>query len=155
MFSLGFGFPIPSEVPVGVVLPFIGIEEDVPDGWVLCDGSTFDVGKYPKLCNLLSRALATYTTTVPDLRGRVPVGKDNMGGTSANVVTNSWADSLAGTGGTETHALTAAETPNNIIATNSVLGVAGGDTQAGHTGSGAAHPNIQPSITMNYIIKAA
>ena len=36
------------------------------------------------------------TFSLPDLRGRMPLGLDNMGGTSANIVTNSQADALNG-----------------------------------------------------------
>jgi microcystin-dependent protein len=47
--------------------------------------------------------------SLPDKRGRVAVGLDSMGGTSANVVTNNNADILGGTGGEENHTQTAAE----------------------------------------------
>ena len=47
---------------------------------------------------------------LPDLRGRNPLGKDNMGGSSANRVTDTEADSLGQSEGAETHALTEAET---------------------------------------------
>ena len=46
------------------------------------------------------------TFHLPDLRGRFPLGLDNMGGTSADVVTAAEADSLNGSGGAETHTLT-------------------------------------------------
>ena len=36
------------------------------------------------------------TFALPDLRGRMPLGLDNMGGTSANIVTNAQADALNG-----------------------------------------------------------
>ncbi len=41
------------------------------------------------------------TFNLPDLRGRVMVGMDNMGGSSANRITAAAADTLGGTGGTE------------------------------------------------------
>lgn len=41
------------------------------------------------------------TFGLPDLRGRVMVGLDNMGGSSANRITAAAADTLGGTGGTE------------------------------------------------------
>jgi microcystin-dependent protein len=53
---------------------------------------------------------------VPDLRGRVVAGKDNMGGTSANRLTGQSGgvngDTLGATGGAETHTLTQAQLPN-------------------------------------------
>lgn len=52
--------------PVGVVQAYMGAA--APDGWLLCDGSTFDVDTYPKLYALLGR------DTVPDLRECTLVG---------------------------------------------------------------------------------
>jgi len=47
---------------------------------------------------------------VPDLRGRVPVGKDNMGGGSADRIADSEADNLGQSEGSEDHSLTGAQT---------------------------------------------
>lgn len=52
---------------------------------------------------------------LPDLRGRTLIGLDNMGGTPANIVTNSSADVLGGTGGAEAHTLTASQIPAHKI----------------------------------------
>lgn len=61
----------------------------------------------------------TTTFNVPDIRGRVIAGRDNMGGTSANRLTNPAAagggvngDVLGYTGGSETHTLTTAQQAN-------------------------------------------
>ena len=52
---------------------------------------------------------------MPDLRGRVIGGKDDMGGIGANRLTGVSGsvdgDSLGNTGGNETHTLTTAELP--------------------------------------------
>jgi microcystin-dependent protein len=50
-------------------------------------------------------------TLVPDTRGRTLIGMDNYGegGSAANRITDSQADVLGGSGGTETHTLTAAQ----------------------------------------------
>lgn len=176
MAEIGFGFPSESGLPIGVVLPFFGDETDVPRGWLLCDGRKFSVGQYSKLAAQLSRASGTYTDTTPDLRGRIPVGKDNMGGTSANRITGSWADSFGGSGGAENHTLTTGEMPSHGHNFNySTTGASGGAYFSGNSvgvalhnttnttatgsvaaaGSGNAHNNVQPSMAMNYIIKAA
>lgn len=63
--------------PVGVVQAYVGAA--APDGWLLCDGSTFDVDDYPKLYALLGR------DTVPDLRECTLVGAgENATDTIAN-----------------------------------------------------------------------
>lgn len=51
------------------------------------------------------------TFNLPDLRGRMMIGMDNMGGTSANRVTAAAADTLGGTGGSET--ITVAQMPSH------------------------------------------
>lgn len=54
---------------------------------------------------------ANKTITSPDLRGRVMLGKDNMGGSSANVVTDSEADTIGDTAGQET----VTQTSNELV----------------------------------------
>ena len=46
--------------PVGVVQAYMGAA--APDGWLLCDGSSFDVDEYPKLYEVLG------SNILPDLR---------------------------------------------------------------------------------------
>ena len=64
-------------VPTGTIMPFIGTKDDVPDGWLLCDGVTL----VPVDSPLYKLIKATYSTSVyktPDLRGRYlkGVGQD-------------------------------------------------------------------------------
>lgn len=64
------------------------------------------------------------TFNLPDLRGRVMIGMDNMGGTPANRVTAA-ADSLGGAGGSET--MTIAQMPaHKHTLTGAVSGFSGG-----------------------------
>ena len=57
------------------------------------------------------------TFNVPDGRGRVTVGRDDMGGTSANRLTGQTGglngDNLVAVGGSETHTLTSTDTPTH------------------------------------------
>lgn len=148
-----------------------------PPGWIFCDGRTL----------LSSTAYGTLRTAyinagfpfgddgsgnpkIPDMRGRVPAGLDNMGGSAANRITAGGSGiagtTLGATGGAETHTLTAAQMPRHThTATAASAGSHshGGstDTEAAHThgitvasaGSGGAHPNIQPTIVLNWILK--
>ena len=63
-----------------------------PNGWLLCDGSAVSRTTYADLFAIISTTYGTgngsTTFNVPDLRGRVAVGKDNMGGTAASRVTS-------------------------------------------------------------------
>jgi microcystin-dependent protein len=63
---------------------------------------------------------------VPEINGRVLAALDNLGGTSANTVTNSSADTLGGTLGAETHTLQTSEIPAHSH----------GVTDPGHTHTG-------------------
>jgi len=96
-------------IPVGAYMPFAG--EEAPTGWLLCDGSEVDKSRYAELftvirynfrdASLLSdQGVGTFA--LPDMRGRFPLGLDNMGGLSANTVTNPAADIIGGVNGSET-----------------------------------------------------
>jgi microcystin-dependent protein len=57
------------------------------------------------------------TFNVPDLRGRVTAGKDDMGGSSAFRLTSAYlggaGDQLGGAGGVQSHTLTTSEIPSH------------------------------------------
>lgn len=109
-----------ATVPVGVIMPFAGTI--VPEGYLLCDGSEVKTADYPGLYGVIGYTYKSATLlsgaatfSLPDLRGRFPLGRDNMdndkripsrddasilidaGGGSANRVTDVTAD-LVGTG---------------------------------------------------------
>jgi microcystin-dependent protein/cytoskeletal protein CcmA (bactofilin family) len=89
--------------PPGVVMPYVG--DEAPSGWALCDGSEYRQTDYPQLFRVIGRKFGSNTRDgffrVPDLRGRFPLGADNMGNTSADVVTANYADFIGAEGGTE------------------------------------------------------
>mgnify|MGYP005981407799 CR=1 FL=1 len=58
-----------SALPVGVPVPWPG--ETAPEGWLKCNGASFDTAKYPKL------ALAYPSGKLPDLRGEFIRGWDD------------------------------------------------------------------------------
>ena len=89
--------------PVGVVSPYAGTA--APLGWVLCYGQELAIATYTKLFDIVGYTYNANPTAgyfcVPDLRGRFPLGKDDMGGTGANNVTDLAADVLGAKGGSE------------------------------------------------------
>jgi microcystin-dependent protein len=143
-------------VPTGVYMPYGGTS--APAGWLLCYGQAVSRTTYAALFTAIGTAYGSgdgsTTFNVPDLRGRVPAGVDNMGGASANRITDATADSVGGVYGAESHTLTFNELPDGAtqwgVGTN-INGAAG--AQAQEAGGGAAHNNVQPSIFSNYIIK--
>ena len=161
-----FSGPIAGGVPTGTV--FSWTTDTAPTGYLLCDGSSVSTTTYAALHAVIGYVYggSGANFNVPDMRGRVPLGQDDMGGSSANRVTNAQADSLGGNAGAETHTLTTAEMPSHTHAqdADTVLGSAGASALSGGTGtqrggttgsagSGNAHNNMQPYLTLNYIIK--
>lgn len=57
-----------ATVPTGAISAFWGTT--APTGWLLCNGASFSVVTYPALAALLGG------TTLPNLKGRIPVGID-------------------------------------------------------------------------------
>lgn len=89
--------------PVGVVTPYAGTA--APLGWVLCYGQELAIATYTQLFDVIGYTYNANPTSgyfcVPDLRGRFPLGKDDMGGTGADNVTDLAADVLGAKGGSE------------------------------------------------------
>lgn len=129
----------------GTVLPFAGT--DAPTGWLLCYGQAVSRTQYAAL---FAKIGTTYgagdgrtTFNIPDLRGRVAAGKDNMGGTTANRLTSGGSGlngaQLGSVGGTETHTLTEAQMPNHTHTGTAASAGAHTHTVSGDAGSAGAH----------------
>lgn len=218
--------------PTGALLAFAGAT--APAGWLLCDGSNISRSTYASLFGVLGTSYGagdgSTTFALPDLRGRLPAGKDDMGGSSAGrlsvsltgtkaattsgvitglsstaalavgmtaigagIGTNAVINSIdsatqvtlsvnstatgAGTirfgvvdgitlgavGGAHTHTLTTPQMPAHTHTFTAVISTGSGGTGGGSstasasttasTGGGQSHPNMQPTIITNYIIK--
>ena len=102
-------------VPSGALMPYAGTS--APTGFLLCDGSAVSRSTYATLFSAISTTYGSgdgsSTFNLPDLRGRVVAGQDDMGGASANRLTDQTGglngDTLGDTGGSETHTLTTAQ----------------------------------------------
>lgn len=89
----------------------------IPPRWLLCDGQSYLRADYPELFGAIDSVFGSVDAThfnVPDLRGRMELGKDNMGGTASGRVTAASlgggnAQTLGGVGGEQVHVLTIAE----------------------------------------------
>jgi microcystin-dependent protein len=187
-------------LPSGVVVPYAGTA--APNGWLLCYGQSLVRADYVALFNAIGTTFGAADPThfsLPDMRGRVPAGQDDMGGTSANNLTGVTGsldgDTLGAAGGSETNTLTLAQLPTGITAANASQAISvvssvnviqnasivSSDDVGGSRGqfsgtsvpandplastgsnsisvtsnntSGSAHPNVQPTIILNYIIK--
>jgi len=112
--------PTIDVTPTGVVNMYAGTS--APSGWKLCDGSQYDPALEPTLFAVISTIYNTGGETpgwfrVPDMRGRIAPGKDDMGGTPANRVTAGGSGitgtTLGSTGGSQNHTLTSTEMPSH------------------------------------------
>lgn len=164
----------------GMIFDYAG--STAPTGFLFCDGSAVSRTTFARLFAVIGTTFGSgdgsTTFNLPDLRGRVVAGRDNMGGTAANRLTNSGTgnpgidgSTLGAAGGVDRLALTEAQMPSHIHSTYNQSN--GGITNTGSTtytttqgnsnttstsvtlptGSGQAHPNAQPTIVLNKIIK--
>jgi len=106
--------------------------------WVVCDGASCSGSKY---------ANVTGQTLVPDLRGRVVAGVDNMGGSAANRLTSA-ASGVNGqvprsVGGSEVHALSVGQMPSHGHGVN--------DAGHGHNYSIAGISGFPPGSAGMYV----
>lgn len=72
-----------NSLPAGTIVPFGGDIDKVPEGWLLCDGTSYNQGDYADLFNIISTNFGSdsaSTFNVPDLRGMFLRGSDNTAG---------------------------------------------------------------------------
>lgn len=163
-------------VPAGAVSPYAGTSE--PTGWLFARGQAVSRATYAALFAAIGTTYGagdgSTTFNLPDLRGRVVAGKDDMGGTSANRLTNQSGgldgDVLGASGGAETHTLTIAQMPAHFhqvyynrdtpnggsgdVADHNHNPISGSGPYSTTTvGGSGAHNNVQPTLILNYIIK--
>ena len=107
-------------VPAGSMMAYGGVE--APTGWLVCDGTEVRKSDFNELwlaishnfkdASLVSDNGVNYFT-LPDFRGRFALGLDNMGGPSANRVTNIAADAIGGNAGSEANAIATDNLPEH------------------------------------------
>lgn len=158
--------PVTDVIPPGTIA-WLGTTT-IPSGWLLCDGSTKVQASYPNLYAAIGTTFGPATGgnfTLPDLRGRGPIGNGTGSGLSART--------LAATGGEENHLLTTGEMPSHSHANlggggfaihspttpTYALSVAGSgnnfrdQTATDTSGGGGTHNNMQPFLVLVPIIK--
>lgn len=104
-------------LPIGIIFPYGGTS--APSGYLLCYGQDVSRTTYADLYAIVGDTYGagdgSTTFTLPDLRGRVVAGQDDMGGSSANRLTNADdglnGDTLGATGGGETQVLVTGNLP--------------------------------------------
>ena len=181
--SIAGGVLMGGGLPSGMVMPYAG--SLLPDGWLWCAGQAVSRSTYAALFTAIGvlHGAGDGSTTfgLPDLRGRTVFGKDDLGGTAANRVTNAVsgiaATTLGASGGNQnmhghTHTVTDPGHSHGLGHRTSPFGMttgAGGvppindstglsttSTTTGitlaSTGSGSSQ-NMPPALILNYVIK--
>jgi microcystin-dependent protein len=74
--------------PAGIIVPFAGEEENIPFGWMLCDGSEISRAEYANLYNAIGICWGmgdgSTTFNLPDLRGMFLRGVSGDSGNDAD-----------------------------------------------------------------------
>lgn len=151
-------------MPIGSIIPYTG--NTIPDNYLLCDGSEISRSQYSGLFDVIGTSFGegdgSTTFNLPKLDGKTLIGKDS---------TDTDFDAIGKEYGEKEHVLTLDEMPShkhlvkyaNYTAASLPSGTNTEYTNIRNTlaekstenaGGSQAHNNIQPSLVVNYIIKA-
>lgn len=142
-----------SLVPSGTIISFAG--PNPPNGWLLCDGATVTKNDYPYLYTAIGYTYGATSLTnqfkLPDLRGRMLIGFDNM--------TNNFSSSP-----TKAFRVEEADSPPSSAFVDGINGIVSGGSPYstaspantpgfGGTSTGIVSQVMNPYLAINYIIK--
>ena len=176
---LFFAVPLFSQDPmIGEIRMFAG--NFAPRGWALCDGQLLPIAQNSALFSILGTTYGGDGRTnfaLPDLRGRAPIhagtgsglspkrlgqkgGEENVTLTISQIPSHNHlatvalnADSTVATSDKPENmfpARNAASTPQYGDTANTTLGLS--SVSVGNTGGNRSHNNMQPFLTIHYII---
>lgn len=157
-----------SAVPVGAIMAFWGSK--APDGWLLCDGTTFTQSEHPALYEVLGNR-----TQLPNLSGRFPLGASGTVGAAGGASTMTLKDEhlpthdhggVTASAGAHTHTVRFTQYSSGYgdvrgggdPSDQSIVKTTSSEGEHSHTisaaGLGRAFGIMPPYLTVNWIIRA-
>jgi microcystin-dependent protein len=141
-------------VVIGEIKLFSGSTVEMPDSFLLCNGTSYAVASYAALFAVTSNRYGGDSTyfSVPNMAGIFPVG---AGGSYT----------VGATGGSSDVTLTQSQIPTHTHTIPAISDLSGGSpgwvagygavptTDSGSIGGGAAHENRPPYLVLSYIIR--
>ncbi len=169
-----------QSLPIGTIVAYGGVKP--PEGWLLCQGQKIK-DKYPDLKDVIGHAfkkekddLGIDEYRLPDLRGKTVIGagsgKVHNPGSKERALSSR---ELGKEHGYENHLLTIEEIPMHVHQVKQPLddfsldamqpgeikrvwrgqpSIGSWETELGPKNGGNSHNNMQPSLVVNFIIKA-
>lgn len=131
--------------PVGAIKMWL--LTTAPSGWQFCFGQALsrstNAALFAAIGTTYGAGDGSTTFNLPDLRGRVPAGRDDMGGTAANRLTTGGSGvdgaTLGAAGGAENVTLTAAQLAAHAHTASTTITTASAGTPAGSISSDGGH----------------
>ena len=138
--------------PIGVVVDFAG--DTAPNGWMLCYGQavsrTTFAAAFAVIGTKYGAGDGATTFNLPDCRGRVTAGRDDMGGADAKRLSDFFgavARTLGGVLGAASHVLTLAQLPAHTHPAGSLTTTAAGEhTHTSYLGSSRDNGDPGPYV---------
>lgn len=148
------------DLPVGVVLPWAGIQVP-PCNYLLCDGSSYSKSEYKKLFDTIQYTYGGSGDSfkVPDMRSRFPLGisdsavTEDHGGTD-ELVTDAAAAGLGGKGGREKRDITGVDSSGEDKFSATVKAAGEPDGSSGTEIDLFQIKTLPPYLALHFIIKA-
>ena len=142
-------------VPTGMVAPYAGTS--APAGYLLCFGQAISRTTFAALFAVCSTTYGagdgSTTFNVPDLRGYVAAGKDDMGGSAAGRLSGGTTLGAGLGAQTHNHAGSTDDGPSSVNLAANGLDFNAANVLHTHALHIANDTNVQPTFVLNYIIK--
>lgn len=155
--------------PVGLIIPFASAT--IPEGYLLCDGTTLDTADYPELFAVIGYSFGGSGSAflVPDLIDRTIIGSSgtfalgDVGGTTDETLDVSQIPSHTHSDSGHVHSIPlvtslpaqagvgfAGDVTVPVVTSNTGISFANNQ----NTGGDGAHNNMQPYMALSYVIYA-